>query len=83
MFSKHTILVFLLGSIGLGGCSSHPLVDDVTRKNTVAIVQAIRCEARKGLVEAHPTPNPQDIGLVVGYDFTFDITETNMAKGGL
>jgi len=33
--------------IALGGCSTFPLPDDVTRKSTYDIIQQIRCEARR------------------------------------
>jgi hypothetical protein len=36
-------------SIGVSGCSIHPLPNDVTRDTTLSIVQKIRCEARDAI----------------------------------
>jgi len=32
----------------LANCSTHPLVDDVTRSTTFDVVDKIRCEAKQG-----------------------------------
>jgi hypothetical protein len=39
-------------SSGLGGCSIHPLPEDVTGYKTATIVRKIRCEARDAVVKA-------------------------------
>lgn len=45
-------LPLLLGfGSAVAGCAMHPLPEDVTRKNTAQIIQAIRCEARAGIAE--------------------------------
>ena len=72
-------------AIGLSACSVHPLPDDVTRVSTVDIVKSIRCEALAGVdsltaeekLRAVPISNATEIG----FDFQFDITETNRASG--
>lgn len=62
-------------------CSVHPLPEDLpARKNTFQIVQAIRCEAKKAVLT-----NADDArfkGAVIGYNFDFDITETDQASAG-
>jgi hypothetical protein len=42
--------VSVLLVLGFGGCSIHPLPEDVTGVNTVTIVRKIRCEAREAIV---------------------------------
>jgi hypothetical protein len=64
-----------VGTILLG-CSMHPLPEDVTRKNTYDIVEKIRCEAAEGL-RGIPRDHPILAKTVIGYDFDFDILETN------
>jgi hypothetical protein len=44
-----SMLVCGVASSVLVGCTTHPLPEDVTRKNTYAIVQKIRCEAREAV----------------------------------
>lgn len=61
----------------LSACSAVPLQEDVTRKTTYDIVQQIRCEARRAVV---------DLGYYyktasIAYEFQFDITEDNNASG--
>jgi hypothetical protein len=62
------------------GCSIHPLPGDLPRVATFDIVDRIRCEAQEGLL-TFPREDPlvQKIvtGTLIGYDFLFDITETN------
>lgn len=60
----------------LCGCSVHPLPEQVTRKSTLAIVTAIRCEARDAILEYARSP-VFDNGAI-GYIFDFDISEHNM-----
>jgi hypothetical protein len=57
----------------LAGCSAYPLPDDVTRKSTYDIVDQIRCEARRAVVEHAYNYKTASIA----YEFTFDITEGN------
>ncbi len=62
----------------------HPLPEDVTRKSTFEIVEAIRCEGiraidalvAKGLIKENVLPQ-----TYIGYDFQFLITENNNASG--
>jgi hypothetical protein len=59
----------------LFGCSTVPIQDDVTRKETFQIVQQIRCEARKAVFQYRDNlPN-----AAIAYEFTFSITEGNNA----
>jgi hypothetical protein len=74
---------------GLAGCSTYPLPQDVSRKNTYDIVEKLRCEAqeglRAGLVEVlgtHQTNHRFLTDTVIGYDFVFDIVEDNNASSG-
>jgi hypothetical protein len=66
---------------GLAACSVHPLPGDIPRVSTVDIVKAIRCEALAGIDSLRPEEKlraePVLKATVIGYDFTFDITETN------
>ncbi len=59
------------------GCAIHPLPDDISRKSTVDIVQAIRCEAGREIEDNDP--NLIFDSAVIGLAFTFDITEKNGA----
>ena len=63
----------------LAGCAIHPLPDDVTRETTHSIVQKIRCEAQRGVLD-HGRRLGDDTTL--GYEFDFHITEINDASGG-
>jgi hypothetical protein len=54
----------------------HPLPEDVSRKNTYDIVEKIRCEAAEGLRGVR-RDHPILKNTFIGYDFEFDITETN------
>lgn len=71
---------FSIGSLlALSGCSTVPLPEDVTRKTTYDIVQQIRCEARRAVI---------DFGYYyktasVAYEFEFNITEDNNASGDI
>src|SRR5712691_2557835 len=75
----HGLVISVLAPI-LASCSMHPLVDDVTRSTTFDIVEKIRCEARRAIIE-----HAQRLGndTTIAYEFTFDITETNNASGNL
>jgi hypothetical protein len=65
----------------LFGCSVHPLPEDVSRKGTYEIVEAIRCEARRAVIEY--AQGPEFKGAVIGYAFDFDITENNAATASV
>ena len=64
----HTIRSMLMCGVAssvLAGCAIHPVPEDVTRKNTYKIVQAIRCEARDAVTDElaeelsrHPASEP-------------------------
>jgi hypothetical protein len=68
----------LCALLALGGCSVHPLPDEVTRQSTLGIVTAIRCEARSA-VASHANSSLYDEG-VIGYIFDFNILEHNNAS---
>jgi hypothetical protein len=69
----------------LVGCSVHPLPDDVARVSTVDIVKSIRCEALAGIDSLTPDEQVKAAPIIkvskIGYDFQFDISETNAAQG--
>jgi hypothetical protein len=69
----------------LVNCSTHPLVDDVTRVTTSDIVRHIRCEAQRAVVHEDIRSNnaSADTTLAIAYDFNFNITENNNAKGDI
>lgn len=69
----------LLASL-LTACSTHPLPEDVSRKSTYDIVQALRCEIKAGLGAVKP--EAEILKSTIGMDFTFDITENNSTGGG-
>src|SRR5215813_12438385 len=75
------VVLFLLPLLG---CSIHPLPGDIPRVATIDIVERIRCEAKAGLISVlREDPRTQKLdarileGTKIGYDFHFDITETN------
>jgi len=76
MRSIHGLVISVLAPI-LANCSTHPLVDDVTRSTTFDIVEKIRCEAKRAVID-----RAQRLGddTTIGYEFTFDISETNNAS---
>ena len=57
----------------IGGCSVHPLPDDVTGVSTYEIVQQIRCEAARAVKDRAP----QYKDAFIAYEFEFHITEDN------
>jgi hypothetical protein len=61
----------------LSGCAVHPLPEDVTRRSTLAIVKAIRCEAKQAVI--HQAPDLVYNGSAIGFLFDFNITEFNSA----
>jgi hypothetical protein len=72
-------LVFAALAPFVAGCAIHPLPDDVTRETTYSIVQKVRCEAQRGLLEGEGRWLRDG---TVAYDFTFNINEKNGAGGG-
>lgn len=74
------VLLSLLPAAALTACSTHPLPEDVTRKSTYDIVQALRCEIKAGLRDVQPEANI--LKSTIGMDFSFDITENNSTGGG-
>jgi hypothetical protein len=67
----------LAAALMLSGCAGHPLPEDVTRKSTVSIVMAIRCEAGQAILK-HAPDWAYEKGAI-GFVFDFDITEHNHA----
>jgi hypothetical protein len=79
MFQRlNILLVAVCLTSFLLACSTHPLPDDVTRKSTFDIVKNLICEAREGVRAVEMTP-AQRRQTIIGFDFTFDITEQNKA----
>jgi hypothetical protein len=69
----------------LANCSTHPLVDDVTRVNTSGVVQHIRCEAKRAVIDndlRSKNASGDEISAIA-YEFTFQITENNNANGDI
>jgi len=77
MRTIHSLVIPVLASI-LANCSTHPLVDDVTRSTTFDVVEKIRCEAKQAVIDH--VPRRLD-NTAIAYEFTFDILETNNASG--
>ena len=71
------IACYCIVALILSGCSTHPLPEQVARQSTLAIVTAIRCEARQAILEH--AAQPEYNGGVIGYIFDFNITEHNNA----
>lgn len=72
-------------AVGVSACSTHPLPDDVTRTSTVDIVKSIRCEALAGIDSLSPAERAKAEPIInataVGFDFTFNISESNGING--
>ena len=66
---------------GLAGCAMHPLPGDFSRKSTYQIIEKIRCEGAESL-RGIPKGHPFLKSVYIGYDFDFNITETNAAGNG-
>jgi hypothetical protein len=62
----------------LANCSAHPLIEDVTRTTTYAVVEKIRCEAKRAVIEHGRRFGDES---AIAYEFTFHIRETNDATG--
>jgi hypothetical protein len=69
----------------LVNCSTHPLVDDVTRATTSDVVKHIRCEAKRAVIDDDVRSKKASANTIaaVAYEFTFTITENNNAKGDI
>jgi hypothetical protein len=67
----------------LVNCSTHPLVEDVTRTTTFDIVRKIRCEAKRAVLDYDLMATNLSANTIsaIAYEFTFDNTETNNAAG--
>jgi hypothetical protein len=74
-----SVLVFAAILPLMAGCAIHPLPDDVTRETTHSIVQKIRCEAKRGILD-HGRRLGDDTTLA--YEFEFNINERNDAQAG-
>jgi hypothetical protein len=69
---RNRIFALLFVCSWFGGCSIHPLPEDVTRYNTSRIVRLVRCETKAAVIEealhiihwrnSHPEVNEQTIG---------------------
>lgn len=68
----------LLGAaaLTLAGCATHPLPDNVTRPTTYGIVDQIRCEAKRAVVDSARGFTD----AAIAYEFTFHITEGDNAS---
>jgi hypothetical protein len=79
---KRTVVVPI--GVLLAACSTHPLVDDVTRQTTFQIVDSIRCEATLAIAKLRDKDNgikPEQLpATYIGYEFQFQITENNNAS---
>ncbi len=73
----HSLVISVLAPI-LSNCSTHPLIDDVTRSTTYDVVQKIRCQAARAVID-HGQGFAAD--TAIAYEFTFDIDEKNNASG--
>jgi hypothetical protein len=73
----HGVVIAVLAPL-LANCSTHPLVDDVTRSTTFDVVEKIRCEAKRAVMD-HARRFTDE--TAIAYEFTFDIDEQNDASG--
>jgi hypothetical protein len=69
----------------LVNCSTHPLVDDVTRATTSDVVKHIRCEAKRAVIDDDLRSKKASANIIaaIAYEFTFTITENNNASGDI
>jgi len=69
----------------LANCSTHPLVDDVTRATTPDIVKHIRCEAKRAIndYDRRSRNASANTTMAIAYEFTFTIAENNNARGNI
>jgi hypothetical protein len=76
--SRRTNRLFLLGLAPLlVGCATHPLPENVTRSTTYDIVERIRCEAKRAVLDH----GRGFVDAALAYEFTFQITEDDNASG--
>lgn len=76
---RNVFLLFLtVLQFALIGCTIHPLPDDVTRKTTYDIVQQIRCEARRAIIDYADSR----VIAAIAYEFDFNINEVNNGSVG-
>jgi len=80
----HHLVIASLAPV-LVNCSIHPLVDDVTRETTSDVVEHVRCEAKRAVID-HDLRSKNasaDTTLAIAYEFNFAISENNNAKGDI
>ncbi len=66
----------------VGGCATHPLPEDFSRKSTRDLVQAVRCELAQG-VASLPDATPKELrNSVAGIDFKLNMNEETSATAG-
>ena len=76
-------------ALAAAGCSMHPLPENVSRASTYDIVARVRCEVWEALQEFETLENDRERRhakriiqfSAIGFDFIFDITESNNIKG--
>jgi hypothetical protein len=80
----HHLVIVGLAPV-LANCSTHPLVDDVTRATTPDIVKHIRCEAKRAIndYDRRSRNASANTTMAIAYEFTFTITENNNARGNI
>jgi hypothetical protein len=61
-------------ALALAGCATHPLPGDFSRISTYQIVQQIRCDAKRAVIDYGRTYGTASIA----YEFEFDVTENNV-----
>ena len=79
MRSPNTTIAAALCALGLGGCSTHSIIDDFTRKSTYDVVEQIRCEAGRAVRDYAPAY----VNASIAYEFDFTITEENNANAAV
>ena len=52
MIKSFLVLLFSGLAVAIGGCSIHPLPEDITGVSTYHIVRQIRCEARQAVIDS-------------------------------
>ena len=75
----------LCASIGVSGCTIHPIPFDVPGYRTIDIVKKIRCETKRALDKFSQDEELKRRiydRMSIGYHFTFTITENNKVGAG-
>jgi hypothetical protein len=67
---------FAASAIAMAGCSTVPRLEDTTRRTTFDVVQQIRCEARRAVMEHGEGYTT----AAIAYDFSFHVAEANANK---